>query len=105
MQHHNAAAVRRLRHQFAQMRGLWPGFEIDLQRMGISDLADLRKRDPAALAADYCRLLGRPSDRLLTYCFAAMVRFAETGEPVPWWYIVRDEDPTEAGAKESIAPP
>jgi hypothetical protein len=57
--------------------------------MGFSTLADLRGRDPEALANDYCRLTGRPADPLLSSCFAAVIKFAETGEPVPWWRIWR----------------
>jgi hypothetical protein len=91
MQHDTVTAISRLRKEFAPLRGLWPGVEADLQRMGFSKLADLRGRDPVALAVDYCKLIGRPFDQMLKYCFAAIVRFAETGEAVPWWHILRTQ--------------
>ena len=89
MQHDSAAAIRRLRLDFAPLRGLWPGFEVDLYRMGFETMADLRGHDPATLARDYCGRLNRPFDPPLKFCFAALVRFAETGEAVPWWHLLR----------------
>lgn len=103
MQHDNSAAVRRLRSELARFRGLWPGYEADLVRMGFSALADLRGRDPDTLARDYCRLSGRPADPLLSSCFAALVRFAETGQPTPWWRIARAQAMREGEAVYSAA--
>jgi hypothetical protein len=89
MQQDSIAALGRLRSELARFRGLWPGYEADLQRLGISALAHLRGRDPDALTEDYCRLTGRPPDPWLNACFAAVVRFAETGESVPFWRVMR----------------
>ena len=89
MQPDSTAALGRLRSELARFRGFWPGYEADLQQMGISALAELRGRDPEALAADYCRMVARPTDPWLDACFAALVRFAETGVAVPWWRVMR----------------
>lgn len=89
MQHDNPAAVRRLRSELTMFRALWPDYEEDLCRLGIRTIADLRGRDAEALAGAWCRLAGRPPDPWLTSCFASVIRFAETGERVPWWRIMR----------------
>jgi Pathogenicity locus len=89
MQQSSAPAIRRLRSELALLRGTWPGFEADLHRMGFTALAEFRGRDPDLLATQYCALTGRPADPLLSSCFAALVRFAETGEPRPYWRILR----------------
>lgn len=81
----------RLHAELATFPRPWLGYENELQRMGFSRLAELRGRDPTTLARDYCVLLGRPEDPLLGVCFAAIVRFAETGEVIPWWQIMRTE--------------
>jgi Pathogenicity locus len=91
MQHDLTPPVQNLRAELAPLRGLWPGVEADLRSMGFSVLADLCGKDPGALALDYCRRLRRPADPLLTSCFAAIVRFAETGVPTPWFHILRAE--------------
>jgi hypothetical protein len=95
MQHDSAEAIRRLRLDFAPLRGMWPGFEVDLYRMGFTTSADLRGRDPSVLARDYCQRHGRPLDPPLSFCFAAIVRFAETGEAVPWWHLLRAQSAAE----------
>jgi hypothetical protein len=89
MQHDSAATLGRLRSELAGFRGLWPGYEADLQRLGISTLAQLRGRDTDTLAEDYRSLTNRPEDPWLNACFAAVIRFAETGEPVPFWSVMR----------------
>jgi hypothetical protein len=99
MQQDSAAALRRLRSELARFRGLWPHYEADLQRLGISGVDGLRGRDPDSLAADYCRMIDRPVDPWLSACFTALVRFAETGEAVPWWRVMR------ARAAEAVAMP
>jgi len=98
MQHDNASALRRLSTEFAPLRGLWRGLEADLQRMGFSTLAEVRGKDADALAADGCRLAKRPPDPMPRFCFAAIVRFAETGRPVPWWHIPRATAIRDRGA-------
>jgi len=79
----------RLQRELATLRGLWNGVEVDLRRMGFTRLADFRGRDASALTRDYCRGSGRPFDPTLQACFAAIVRFAETGEARPWWLFQR----------------
>lgn len=81
--------IQRLRIELAPLHGLWSGFETDLLNLGIRCLADLRGRDPAALAEDYRRIAAHPDDPLLETCFAAAVGFAETGQATPWWRILR----------------
>jgi hypothetical protein len=98
MQHDSTEAVSRLRSELTMFRGLWPGYEADLLRMGIFTVAELRGRDPDRLAAEYCRVMERPEDPLLSACFAAVVRFAETGERVPYWRIMRDQAMREGEA-------
>jgi hypothetical protein len=73
--------------------------------MGFSALAELRGRDADALAAQYCRLNRRPMDPILTPCFAAVVRFAETGEPRPWWDLLRVQTRREREAVFAAALP
>lgn len=92
MQHDTTSTIRRLHAELAPLRGLWAGVEADLQSMGFAALTELRGKDAAVLALDYCRRLGRPVDPLLRACFSAIVRFAETGVPTPWYRILRAEN-------------
>lgn len=80
-----------LRSELRALRGLWHGTEIDLQRLGISRLADLRGCDAAELAAAYCKMTTRPMDHALHAYFVALIGYARTGVPTPWWGIMRDE--------------
>ena len=102
MQHDSAAALGRLRSELARFRGLWPGYEADLHRLGISTLAQLKGRDPDTLAEDYRRMTNRPADPWLNACFAAVVRFAATGAPVPFWRVMRSWATREG---EAVSPP
>jgi Pathogenicity locus len=84
-------AVEAIRSELRPMRGLWPGISVELVKMGFRALADLRGRDPVRLARDYQALCHHPDDPILTTIFKALVGFAETGEPSPWWVYVRAE--------------
>ena len=86
----------RLRQELAPLRGLWRNMEADLQRLGIAVLADLRGKQPDALADEYRALAGHPSDPVLLPYFAALVAFAETGVATPWWQILRQRAYTQA---------
>ena len=91
MQQELPASGNNLRAELTPLRGLWPGIEQDLLRLGIMRLADLCGRDAKSLAEGYCASAVRPFDPLLHPYFTALIRFAETGMPVPWWYILRGE--------------
>jgi hypothetical protein len=95
MQSNQSEAVLRLRSQLAPLRGLWLGFEADLAVMGVSSLEDLRGRSPEGLLQDYCQRTARPADPALRPYFEAVVRFSETGEPRPWWKIMREDSARE----------
>ncbi len=66
--------------------------------MGFHRLADLRGQSAKSLAADYSRRLDRPEDPLMRQYFKAIVTFAETGSPTPWWRIFRAEAAHDRGA-------
>lgn len=78
-------AVQRLRRELLPMRGLWHGVEEDLVALGVASLGDLRSRPADALLSEYCQKTARPTDPILALVFDALVKFASTGDPVPWW--------------------
>ena len=91
MQTDEFTAVRRLTHELAPLRGLWPGAVRDFLSMGFTALADFDGQDADKLAETYRGLTNRPADPLFPVFFMAVVRFAETGVPAPWWGILRTE--------------
>jgi Pathogenicity locus len=91
MQNEQAYVLSRLQAELAPMRGLWHGTEADLFQLGIASLRDLRGKAADSLANAYSALTNRPPDPVLRPYFAALIAFAETGVPAPWWHIARAE--------------
>lgn len=69
--------------------GVGPSIAEDLNTLGISSLAGLRKRDPERMYAKLNSLKGVRQDPCVLYVFRCAVYFARTQEPDPdllkWW--------------------
>ena len=90
MQHAREPRPSRLRFELTPLRGLWPDIGTDLQKLGVTCLADLRGRDPDTLLNAYRGGGGgNPDDPILRFVFMSIVNFAKTGIPTPWWQILR----------------
>jgi hypothetical protein len=89
MRDHDDSLTARLRAELSPLRGLWHGIDKDLMRLGVTKLADLRGQNPEQLMHRFCALEGRAPDPMLVPVFSALVAFAETGHPQPWWMEVR----------------
>jgi hypothetical protein len=89
MQSETRPAVQLLESELLPLRGLWLGTAPDLIRLGITRLHDLRAHSADVLAEAYCRMTGRPTDPVLIPYFAALIDFARTGVPTPWWRLMR----------------
>ena len=71
------------------MRHLWLGIERDLASIGVSRLTDLRGQTPEQLCRAYCARSRQQVDDILLDVFTALVAFAETDTPQPWWRFTR----------------
>lgn len=71
------------------MPNVGPAMGYDLLRLGIRRPEDLAGRDPDELYAELCRLDGLKHDPCVRDVMAAVVAFAQTGNPVPWWQFSR----------------
>ncbi|MGH7702399.1 MAG: helix-hairpin-helix domain-containing protein [Gemmatimonadales bacterium] len=68
--------------------GIGPSLAGDLRALGITRIADLKRRDPERMYARLERLQGR-QDPCVLYTFRCAAYFARTRRPVPrllkWW--------------------
>jgi hypothetical protein len=69
--------------------GVGKAIALDLWRLGMRTVADLRGRDPEALYAELEALAGTHVDRCMLYVLRCAVYFAEHPDPEPerlkWW--------------------
>jgi hypothetical protein len=69
--------------------GVGPSLAQDLVSLGISRVAQLRKKNPERLYRRLERQAGAPMDRCVLYVFRCAVYYAETSKPDPhllkWW--------------------
>ena len=80
-----AEVLRELR----RIPGVGKSIAADLHQLGISEVAELRGRDPEELYEQFCELSGARVDRCLLYVFRCAVYFAGERNPDPeklkWW--------------------
>jgi hypothetical protein len=72
-----------------------PAVARTLERLEITEAADLRGRDPQELFDRLCELDGRRHDPCLLDTFAAAVAYANGGPARPWWEFSRERKERE----------
>ncbi len=81
--------TKRLRSPLQIIPGVGPAAVEDFHRLGITEVAELKGRDPQALYDALTELDGQPHDRCVLYVFRAAVYFASTSrhdpEKLKWW--------------------
>jgi Pathogenicity locus len=69
--------------------GIGASLARDLRALGITRVADLKRRSPERMYAQLCRLTGQRQDPCVLYAFRCAVYFARTRRPRPellkWW--------------------
>ena len=70
-----------------QMPNVGPAVGYDLIRLGIRQTGDLVGRSPDDLYEVVGRLVGSPHDPCVLDTMTAVVRYAETGDAIPWWHF------------------
>jgi hypothetical protein len=70
-----------------QMPNVGPAVGYDLIRLGIRKPHDLVGRSPNELYEELSRLDGTQQDPCVLDTMAAVVKYAETGDSVPWWHF------------------
>jgi Pathogenicity locus len=79
----------RLRSPLQIIPGVGPAAVGDFHRLGITEVAHLKGRDPQTLYDTLAELDGKPHDRCVLYVFRAAVYYASTTrhdpEKLKWW--------------------
>lgn len=69
--------------------GIGPSLARDLRDLGVTRVADLRRRDPERLYSRLCSLRGQRQDPCVLYAFRCAAYAARTVRPRPellrWW--------------------
>jgi hypothetical protein len=75
--------------EFRKIPGVGKSIALDLWKLGLRSISDLRNKDPQQLYARFCRLEGRPVDRCLLYVFRCAVYYTSHKSHDPklllWW--------------------
>lgn len=78
-----------MRDPLQEIPGVGPSIARDLRLLGITNVAQLRGRDPARLYARSNALCGETQDRCLLYVFRCAVYYATEPSPkarlLKWW--------------------
>lgn len=76
-------------HPLRVIPGVGKSIEADLQAIGVTEVTQLRGRNPQELYEASCKHQGVIIDRCLLYVYRCAVYFAETAKPDPellkWW--------------------
>jgi hypothetical protein len=95
---------RALKDPLQVIPGVGPSIALDLRKLGIERVAQLRGRDPERLYAKSNALRGVTQDRCLLYVFRCAVYYASEPRPRPrllkWWNW-SDENLRKAGKRAS----
>ena len=75
------AGARRL----LDLPNVGPATALDLVRLGISEPAELARRDPDKMYEALCKIDGVRHDPCLLDVFASIVAFANGARARPWW--------------------
>jgi hypothetical protein len=81
-----------------QIPNVGPAVSYDLVRLGIRQTDDLVGQNPDELYEELGRLDGMQQDPCVWDVMAAVVAYAETGNPVPWWHFSAQR---KSGERES----
>jgi Pathogenicity locus len=68
-----------------ELPNVGPATALDLVRLGISEPAELARRDPDRMYDALCKLDGVRHDPCLLDVFASIVAFANGAPARPWW--------------------
>lgn len=72
-----------------QIPGVGPAMAEDFWKLGITEVAQLKGKDPEQLYQALSRILGYIEDRCVLYVFRCAVYYAETDRPemekLKWW--------------------
>ena len=75
--------------ELSRVPGVGPSIAVDLYRLGIREIAELRDRNPETLYNELCRREGQHVDRCVLYVFrCAIYSASETRhdpELLKWW--------------------
>jgi hypothetical protein len=82
-------APRNVVTDLTRIPGVGQSIASDLYLLGVSEVVELRGRNPEALYSELCREVGRQVDRCVLYVFRCAVYFASEPNPHPemlkWW--------------------
>lgn len=73
------------RKQLADLANVGPATLADFRVLGISSVAQLRRRDAFKLYDALCRKTAQRHDPCCIDVFMAAIDEARTGRPTPWW--------------------
>lgn len=76
--------------ELQQIPSIGKSLSMDLWRLGIKKISDLKDRNPMTLYEDLNKLTGTRQDPCVLYTFRCAVYFASTKNPqkekLQWWY-------------------
>ncbi len=82
-------ASRKAKSELQEIPGVGPSIAADLQSMGITRVAQLKRRSPEALYKKLCELSGVRQDPCVLYTFRCAVYYASNAthdaEKLKWW--------------------
>ena len=80
----------RVKSELEEIPGVGPSNANDMNRMGITRVAQLKGRSPEALYKKLCELTGERQDPCVLYTFRCAVYFASNArhdpEKLNWWH-------------------
>ncbi len=80
---------RKAKSELEEIPGVGPSIAADLQSMGITRVAQLKRRSPEALYKKLCELSGVRQDPCVLYTFRCAVYYASNAkhdpEKLKWW--------------------
>ena len=82
-------ANRKLKSELEEIPGVGPSIAEDLHSLGITRVAQLKRRSPEALYKKLCELTGVRQDPCVLYTFRCAVYYASNArhdpEKLKWW--------------------
>ncbi len=84
-----SATRRKPKSALEEIPGVGPSIAADLESMGITRVAQLKRRNPEALYKKLCELTGTRQDPCVLYTFRCAVYYASNArhdpEKLKWW--------------------
>lgn len=75
--------------ELLQIPGVGKSIALDLYKLGVRSIEDLRGKDPQVFYDKLCKQTGQKLDKCLLYTFRCAVYFASNTKPDPellkWW--------------------